>query len=228
MQDKPNPAFRCLVSGLALIFIAVLSVSTQADDDKWRAATIADAMLAAPSSVTHDAAIFGWTSEGELTLARYGSGAYTCMASGSFSVRLGKPPLPYPDPMCLDQNAWAFLQAIWAGKAAGGSKEALPTAPGLVWMLAGMNVTKSAVDVGASTITMTEQTAEAGEAEVVQMTPHVMIMPLPFDENSAGLTTKYSLDDPLDAWIMAAGKPHEHLMVHFSAQDAMALMKADE
>ena len=74
MQDKSNPAFRCLVSSLAMICIAVVSVSTQADDDKWRAATIADAMLAAPPSVTHDAAIFGWTSDGELTLARYGSG----------------------------------------------------------------------------------------------------------------------------------------------------------
>ncbi len=228
MKNQSSSPFRCLVSSMAMICVAAVSVSSRADDKSWRAETITDAVQAAPPSVTHDATILGWTPGGKLVLARYGSGAYTCIASGSFSLRLGRPPLPHPDPMCLDQNAWSFLQAIWAGKAAGGSEDPLPTAPGLVWMLAGMNVTKSAVDVGASTITMTDDTAEAGAEEVLQMTPHVMIMPLPFDENSAGLKTKYSLDDPLDAWIMAAGKPHEHLMVHFSAQDAMALMKADE
>ena len=228
MNNKPNPTFRCLVSSLAMICLVTVPVSTRADDESWRAETITDALRAAPPSVTDDATILGWTSDGTLVMARYGSGPYTCIASGSFSLRLGKPSLPHPDPMCLDQNAWAFLQAIWAGKAAGDAKDSLPTAPGLVWMLAGMNVTKSAVDVGASTIAMTENTAEAGAAEVLQMTPHVMIMPLPFDEKSARLTTKYSLDDPLNAWIMAAGKPHEHLMVHFSAQDTMALMKTGE
>jgi len=228
MTITPSRFFLGASFGVMAFWFAGFNEPARAGDDKWRTTTIEDALQAAPPSVTDDATIFGWTPDGELTLARYGSGAYTCIASGSFSVRLGKPPLPYPDPMCLDQNAWAFLQAIWAGKAAGGSKSGLPRAPGLVWMLAGMNVTKSAVDVGASTITMTASTAEAGESEVVQMTPHVMIMPLPFDEKSAGLTTKYSLDDPLSAWIMAAGKPHEHLMVHFSDQDAMALMKSGE
>jgi hypothetical protein len=38
------------------------------------------------------------------------------------------------------------------------------------------------------------------------------------------MTTKYNLENPLDAWIMAAGKPHEHLMVHFSMEDVSALM----
>lgn len=228
MQIRFDFAFCCLVLTLAMICSVTVPASTRAEDGSWRTETIADALQAAPPSVTDDATIFGWSSDGKLVLARHGSGPYTCIASGSFSLRLGKPPLPYPDPMCLDQNAWAFLQAIWAGMAAGESKDSLPTAPGLVWMLAGMNVTKSAVDVGASTITMTDETAEAGATGVLQMTPHVMIMPLPFDEKSARLTTRYSLDDPLNSWIMAAGKPHEHLMVHFSGEDAMALMKASE
>ncbi|MCP5364778.1 MAG: hypothetical protein H6905_06095 [Hyphomicrobiales bacterium] len=226
MKNLLNSAFRCMVLNLAMI--SMFSVSGWADEASWRAETIADASTAAPPSVTDDATILGWTPDGKLVTAREGSGPYTCIASGSFSVRIGKPSLPYPDPMCLDQNAWAFLQAIWAGKAAGESKNKLPRAPGLVWMLVGMNVTKSAVDVGASTITVTEDTAKAGAKEVVQMTPHVMIMPLPFDETSAALTTRYSLDKPLDPWIMAAGKPHEHLMVHFSTEDARAMMKPGE
>lgn len=226
MTNKPRFVLRCLVSGLAVIFVAAHSHAVRADNDAWRAETIADALLAAPPSVTDEATIMGWTSDGKLVVARYGSGSYTCVASGSFSLRIGKPALPYPDPMCLDQNAWAFLQALWSGAAADNSKGAVPRAPGLIWMLAGMNVTKSAVDVGASTITMTEQTAQAGESEVVQMTPHVMILPLPFNEAAAEMTTKYNLDNPLDAWIMAAGKPHEHLMVHFSTEDTTALMSS--
>jgi hypothetical protein len=89
-------------------------------------------------------------------------------------------------------------------------------------MLAGMNVTTTAVDIGASTISTTA-TGAANE-KVVQMTPHVMIMPLPVDEEAAGMTTKYNLEHPLNAWIMAVGKPHEHVMVHFSAEDTKALM----
>lgn len=228
MKCLLDSVFCRLLSSLSVICFVTIPVSTRADDESWRAETIADALRAAPPYVTDNATVLGWTSDGKLVLARYGEGPYTCIASGSFSLRLGKASLPYPDPMCLDQNAWAFLKALWAGKAAGGSKDALPIAPGLVWMLAGMNVTKGAVDVGASKITMTEDAAKAGATEVLQMTPHVMIMPLPFDEKSAHLTTKYNLDDPLSPWIMAVGKPHEHLMVHFSAEDTAALMKPSE
>jgi len=89
-------------------------------------------------------------------------------------------------------------------------------------MLAGMNVTKSAVDIGASTISTTATAAT--DEKVVQMTPHVMIMPLPANEKVAIITTKYNLEHPLNAWIMAVGKPHEHLMVHFSDKDTKALM----
>ena len=56
------------------------------------------------------------------------------------------------------------------------------------------------------------------------MTPHVMILPMPFNGANATLSTDYQLHDPLGSWIMAAGKPHEHLMVHFSAEDTAALM----
>lgn len=214
--------------GLRALALAVMVCSSpsQADDASWRSQAIADALLAAPPSVTDDAMIFGWTPEGELRLARYGAGPYTCIASGSFSVRLGKSPLPYPDPMCLDRNAWSFLQAVWSGAVSNGTERPLPSAPGLVWMLAGMNVSREAVDVGASAISVTEEAAEPAAANVVQMTPHVMIMPLPLDERVASLTTRYSLEHPLDTWIMAAGKAHEHLMVHFRAEEVKALMEA--
>ena len=203
-----------VVSAISVLQLAPSLNAKPVSEDTWKSATIADASLAAPPSVTADAKIYGWNKDDNLTLARDGTGPYVCVASGAFSTRVGKPALPYPDPMCLDQNAWSFIQAVW------NKKKPLPTAPGLVWMLAGMNVTKSAVDIGASTIATKGLTDE----KVVQMTPHVMILPLPSNESAAGMTTKYNLENPLDAWIMAAGKPHEHLMVHFSAEDTKALM----
>lgn len=120
------------------------------------------------------------------------------------------------------------LQAVWAGGAGEAGKDLLPTAPGLVWMLAGMNVSKDSVDVGASTMDVAHPAPRGSGADVVQMTPHVMIMPLPLGETRAGMTTSYNLSDPLASWIMAAGQPHEHLMVHFTAEDVKAMMNPAE
>jgi len=216
MNIIPRKSSVAVISSILALQLAPTLNAAPASEDNWKTAAIVDASLAAPPSVTADAKIYGWTKDGKLALARDGSGPYTCVASGAFSVRVGKPALPYPDPMCLDQNAWSFIQALW------NKKKPRSSAPGLVWMLAGMNVTKSAVDIGASTIATT---IGAKDAKVVQMTPHVMIMPLPANESAAGMTTKYNLENPYDAWIMAAGKPHEHLMVHFSAEDTKALME---
>jgi hypothetical protein len=212
-------------SGLVALLIAG---AAGADSNAWSAATIADALQAAPPAVTDDATILGWTSEGELAEARHGAGPYTCIASGSFSLRLGKPALPYPDPMCLDRNAWSFLQAVWSAGAVEHGEDHLPTAPGLVWMLAGMNVSRDAVDVGASGVNVAQNTSEMAGTKVIQMTPHVMIMPLPLSESTAGVAANYNLNDPLASWIMAAGQPHEHLMVHFSAEDVDAMMSPAE
>ena len=199
--------------------------STRAADEKWTSETVAEALLAAPPPVTDGATVCGWADDGKLTLARSGTGPYTCVSSGAFSLRMGKPPLPYPDPMCMDQNAWAFLQAVWAEKNPLKPEKPYPTAPGLVWMLAGMNVDKGAVVVGASEVAVVEPAAGAAGGGTFQMSPHVMIMPLPVAQTSAALPTKYDLHHPLGPWIMAAGTPYEHLMMHFSAEDVAAIMQ---
>ncbi|HUO55585.1 MAG TPA: hypothetical protein VMU18_12630 [Rhodoblastus sp.] len=92
------------------------------------------------------------------------------------------------DPTRLDPNARAFLDALRS------RKQPSPKAPGLVRMLAGMNVSPSAVDVGASAIATT---GEAKDAEIVPMTPHVMVMPQPFAEKVAHAKAKYNVAHPL-------------------------------
>ena len=161
------------LSGAMLFCVAALWMTNflrpaQAADEKWKAEMIADALLAAPPSVTATAKIYAWSDKGELTLVRDGNGPYTCIASGSFSVRVGKPPLPYPDPMCMDPNGWAFLQAVWAEKTPLTPAKPYPNSPGLVWMLAGMNVEKGAVALGAGEETKIGQPREKAEATCIR------------------------------------------------------------
>ena len=119
-----------------LVLTAPLSCSGAAD---WEQAQIADALRAAPPTVTHQARIYAWQPFGQLVLVRDGPGPYTCVASGSASLRLAKPPLPSPDPFCADPHAWAFIQAYWTEEDPDSTEAIipLPRGPGLVWMLAG-------------------------------------------------------------------------------------------
>lgn len=212
-----------IVFGMTLLFAAASPNTADAVDQQWKAEQIADALRAAPPSVTRDAKIYAWTKEGEMILVRDGSGPYTCVASGSIAARTGKP-VPHPDPMCYDQNAWAFSQA------AGPEKDGMP--PGLIWMLAGMSakrgVAQEKIVYGEGQneqASKTKKTSESDE-EFVRMTPHIMIMPCPVDEKIAELPTSYDPDNPLSPWIMAVGKPVEHLMVHFSEAAAKGMMEA--
>jgi len=225
-RSKQTKLSVVVVSSLTALWLTHFVHPAHAADEKWKSEVIADALLAAPPSVTDNATIYGWTADGDLTLVRYGTGPYTCVSSGAFSLRVGKPPLPYPDPMCMDQNGWAFLKAVWSEKDPLNPKTPYPTAPGLVWMLAGMSVSKGAVAVGASETSVVKTAAAGAGGDMFQMTPHVMIMPVPFNKEVAKMGTSYDLDNPLSPWIMAAGTPYEHLMVHFSPDDVTAMMEA--
>lgn len=52
--------------------------------------------------------------------------------------------------LCADQNAWAFFEAIWSEKDPLNPSRALPSAPGLVWMLRGMNISGGQVRYGSA------------------------------------------------------------------------------
>lgn len=187
-------------------------------DARWAQAQIDDAMRAAPETVTTGARIFAWRGK-QLVQVRDGIGPYTCVASGSWSLRLGKPSLPYPDPLCADQNAWTYLQALWSEPDPMHPAKPFPRAPGLVWMLAGMDVVNGKVAYGSNAI------VKAGNAEdkTITMTPHVMILPLSLDAKMAGLPTAY--DPAHGMWVMGAGTPTAHLHVHFPPAAYSALKK---
>lgn len=196
-------------------------------DPVWVEAHIAEALTAAPSVVTRDARIFAWREDGSRVLIREGDGPYTCVASGSYSLRLQQPALAHPDPLCADQNAWAFFEAIWAEDDPLAPSETLPSAPGLVWMLRGMNISGGQVRYGRAE---DGQLHVGGEPEagsesdaVVNMTPHVMIWPLRIDPHVAQLPEVYDVLAPPAQWVMAGGTTVAHMHVHFSEATYAAL-----
>jgi len=200
--------------------------SAQAGGNDWKAKMIADALTAAPPAVTNDATIYAWDKKGQMILLRPGSGPYVCLASGFLSTRVGKPPMPYPDPMCLDQNAWNFVKHFFSEKNPMKPSRPYPTAPGLCWMLAGMAVKGGMVEFGSGT--QVEVTVAKSGVKIVRISPHLMIMPFPVNERTAGMSTKYDTANPVASWIMAAKTPIEHVMVHFSEKEVSAMMNSDQ
>jgi hypothetical protein len=211
MRHRFFAQFRIFAGMLALT--VPLSCSGAAD---WEQAQIADALRAAPPTVTHQARIYAWQPFGQLVLVRDGPGPYTCVASGSASLRFAKPPLDFPDPFCADPHAWAFIQAYWTEEDPDPTEAItpLPRAPGLVWMLAGRHGVTSHVATGKdeqavvqTTLTRAAQTAGHMTSDNVSPTPQLMILPLPLDPAASAFPDASDPLHPLTLWMRARGTP---------------------
>jgi hypothetical protein len=217
MRHRFFGRFRMLVGALALT--APLSCSGAAD---WEHAQIGDALQAAPPIVTHTAKIYAWQPYGQLVLVRDGPGQYTCVASGSASLRFGKPPLPFPDPFCADPHAWAFIQAYWTEEDPEPTEaiRPLPRAPGLVWMLAGRDDVTSHVAAGTDEQVLVQTrlmgaTEGAGRAaaDPNAKTPQLMILPLPIDPAASEFPGANDPTHPLSLWMKARGTPFGYVPI---------------
>ena len=197
-------------------------IQAQSMDGEEKAKVIADALSAAPTAVTKGAKVYAWNTSRQLVLVRAGDGPYACFASGNTSIRVGKPLSKFPDPMCLDQNALALFRAMWAEKNPMKPVHPYPTAPGMVWMLAGMGVGQGMIKIGTSG----KANIAVGKSgsKITRLSPHLMIMPLPMAEKSSGLQSTYDPGNPNASWVMAAGSPIEHLMLHFSTEATKSMM----
>jgi hypothetical protein len=211
MRHQFLERFRILAAMLALT--TPLSCSGFAD---WEQAQIADALRAAPPTVTHTAKIYAWQPYGQLVLVRDGPGPYTCVASGSASLRFAKPPLPYRDPFCADPNPWAFIQSYWTEEDPDPTEaiRPLPRAPGLVWMLVGMPGAHGVVAAGKDVqvlVQMRMMGATEGAGPVatdpIAITPQLMLLPLPLDPAALELPGISDPTHPLTVWMRARGTP---------------------
>jgi hypothetical protein len=211
MRQRIFAQFRIFAGLLALM--AALSCSGAAG---WEQAQIADALRAAPPTVTHHAKIYAWEPFGQLVLVRDGPGPYTCVASGSASLRFAQPPLPFPDPFCADPHAWAFIQAYWTEEDPDPTEAitSLPHAPGLVWMLAGRQGVTSHVAAARDEPTLVERRPTRAEPSAghapqdnVSLTAQLMILPLPLDQAVSEFPETSDPGHPLTLWMRARGTP---------------------
>jgi hypothetical protein len=148
---------------------------------------IQSAMSAAPARVGQNATVVAMGSDGKMRTVRKGSNAFTCMADN--------PETPGPDPMCMDQNAMAWLHA-YLSKA-----EPAKGKVGFMYMLAG-GTDASNTDPYAKQPTASNNWIKTG--------PHVMVVGA--DSSFYDAYPKSADPDTSSPYVMWAGTPYQHLM----------------
>jgi hypothetical protein len=157
-------------------------------DDADTEAKIANAMSAAPSSISDNATILDNVLDetGKFVVLRKGSNGWYCSPDG-----LGT---PGPDPWCYDQTWLDWVYAYVAGE------EPNITVPGLAYKLQ-----------GSSDASNTDPSAtEPAAGEEWMTTPPLVKIILPGEIDQTVYSTDHHSGEP---WIMWAGTPYEHIMM---------------
>jgi hypothetical protein len=147
---------------------------------------IASARSAAPAAVSKDASVVTMDAKGMLKTVRKGTNGWTCMPDN--------PESPGPDPMCVDQGGWAWIQA-WAAH-----KTPPAGTMGFGYMLMG------AAD--ADNDDPYAMKPPAGKSWV-KTGPHVMI----FNVGSSFAGYPKTADNTKAPYVMFPDTPYAHLMI---------------
>lgn len=146
---------------------------------------IASAMSAAPVSVAKDATILAMDEKMEMKTLRAGTNMWTCVPDA---------PSPGVDPMCVDKNGLAFLQAWMQHKNPPAGKI------GFGYMLKGGSDASNEDPFA---------TAPPDAKSWVETGPHVMIFNI--GKQFDGYPTTHA--DTTQPYVMWAGTPYAHLMI---------------
>jgi hypothetical protein len=184
------------ITNLALLSVGVaLTLAATSSSEAQRArrvsagdqALIRSAMTAAPPAVGRRAAVVAMDARGHMRTVRRGTNGFTCMADN--------PATPGPDPMCMDENAMAWVMA-WIEH-----RTPLNGRVGLMYMLAG--------GTDASNTDPYSERPGRG-APWVRTGPHIMVV------GSDSLLAGYPSGPRPDTsrpYVMWAGTPYAHLMI---------------
>jgi hypothetical protein len=155
--------------------------------DATDAEMITSAMSAAPTSVAAGATIVAMAADGKMRTLREGKNGFTCMPDN--------PATPGPDPMCMDKNAMAWVEAWVAHKTPGTGKI------GFMYMLAG--------GTDASNTDPYATKPDAGN-HWINTGSHVMVVGA--DPTFLDQYPKSPSPDTSVPYVMWAGTPYAHLM----------------
>jgi hypothetical protein len=174
-----------LASALSLLGTATQALGQSPPGD---AALLTSALSAAPAKVSAGAAVMVMNADGSARELRKGSNGFSCMPDN--------PATPGPDPMCMDANSMAWVNA-WVSR-----KTPPPGRLGLMYMLAG-GTDASNTDPYA--------TAPEGDNHWIKTGPHLMIVGA--DAAFYAAYPRGADPDTAVPYVMWAGTPYEHLMV---------------
>lgn len=173
----------------ALFVMTLLPMVVMAQAQMTKDQKIADAMKAAPASISAAATIMDWpaTPGGPMTTLRAGSNGWTCLPD--FPGTQGD------DPMCVDDVWMGFMNAL--------TKKATPQVAreGIGYMIAPGGGYGSNKDPFAE--------KETPDNEWGYDPPHVMLL-VPDPKALQGLPTTRQSGGP---WVMWAGTQYAHIMV---------------
>lgn len=179
---------RAWLGALILVFAGTLIAARQHDmpaqsDD----ALIKSAMAAAPAAIGEGATIVTVAADGTLRTIRKGTNNFTCMPDN--------PETPGPDPMCGDQNAMTWVNALVK------KTEPPQDTVGFMYMLAG----------GTDASNTDPYAQKPGpDNNWISTGPHVMVV------GAKGMMEGYPRDAKPDTsrpYVMWPGTPYEHLML---------------
>ncbi len=179
---------KSITSLIVLCLMMTLSLSAQESSMDSKKAKIKSAMSAAPASIAENATIMDWpaSEDGEMTLLREGTNAFTCLPD--------MPATSGNDPMCLD-DPWLKWADAWMNK-----KEFKAEKMGFGYMLQ-----------GGSPESNTDPYAEGPTDDnewITDPVPHLMIL-VPDNSMLKGLPTSPDQGGP---WVMWKGTPYVHIM----------------
>ncbi len=95
-------------------------------------------------------------------------------------------------------------------------------------MLGGMNISAGGIKYGRdgdSVVGIMCNTSMSDGDNHVQMSPHIMILPLPVDAKEAEMPVTFDPTKSESTWVMAAGTTLAHVHVHFTAEMRDALLR---
>jgi hypothetical protein len=186
MEDRMRRSLALLVLALVLTGSADRA---SAQSKRTKAQKIADAMSAAPRSISAKATIMDWpaTEGGKMEPLRAGTNGWTCLPD--FPGTKGD------DPMCVDDQWMSFMSAMMTKAAPQVARE------GIGYMIAPGGGYGSNTDPYA--------TKAAPDNEWGYDPPHVMLL-VPDKTALEGLPTKRASGGP---WVMWSGTPYAHIMV---------------
>ena len=94
-------------------------------------------------------------------------------------------------------------------------------------MLGGMNISAGGIKYGQdgdSVVGIMSNSGMPNGDDHVQMSPHIMILPLPVDAQDAEMPVTFDPNNADSTWVMAAGTTLAHVHVHFTEAMRDALL----